>query len=685
MANKEASIRVTIRRQAFENSLRSMVSSTKSAGKKMGSALKEPMSKGIEAAKSAFGDLIGTVKNGVNVALSLGGALSFGTALKTAADSQKVYLQLSHSLSTFSKKAITAAEAQGMVENVADRTKVNIDELQQSMLQLASASGKVDIEKLLERAASQARRLGVEGTFISRVYTRLVAKGVAKSAEEAENLTEQFNTLMRTTLGLDIDEAIEPNDMAEIAAFMNTTNDDAGKLIALLGMGGDKIAKDFGQITQIIEELGLNLGRSKGIDDMTKKLKLPKDTLDATASSLENMFKIADLGPKKFAEMADAMAGDRAGQAIKKIIGEEFVIKAKTGKVTKKEWELKVGNIKKEIENLSKTTVDRTKLEKMDAAHKETITAKFDHAMNKMKEAFTQPKMIKAVDSLADHLPKLAEAIADLVSFVAENPMQALGLGAGIKVGGAALSGFGGSLMKGMGEKYVTALKGAFGFGKKEMIDAASKSGKIAQTAAKLAGDKTIGAATSVASKIVGIGTALTAGVAVGSMIHKYVTAPQAQEAAKKTEKAREATFTAKEILRHPERATTEEKVSALKKVREAQKDLPGSLISVESAMGTLASLFTDAKHPMTTFMEESMKLSESEKGLVNSMEQQIRQQKEHSDALRRVKDSANALSDAFTSMSNSVPGGMAGGGGGPRGTKHLATRPGSEPRPQSQ
>lgn len=683
MATKEASIKVTIRRQAYETSLRSMVASTAEAGRKMGRALKEPMSKGIEAAKSSFNDLVGTIKNGVSVALSLGGALSFGTAIKTATDSQKAYLQLAHSLSTFSKETVTAAEAQAMVERVADDTRVNIDELQRSMLQLASAAGKVDIEKLLERAVSQARRLGMEGTFVSRVYTRLVAKGVAKTAEEAENLTEQFNTLFRQMLGVDIDEAIDPMDVAELAGFINTTGNTAAEMLRLISLGGEKIAKDFGKANEIVEELGLSLKQTKGIEDMTKKLKLPKGVIKATNSALENMLAIADRGPEKFSKMADAMAGDIAGQALKQIVGEELIVKARTGKVTKKEWELRVGQLRKELKDLSDLTVDRKAVEKADAAHKETMSAKFDHAMNKMKEAFTQPGVVKAIDKLADHLPKLAEALADLVSFVAENPLKALGIGAGIKVGGAALTGFGGTLMKGMGESYVNALKGAFGFGKKEMISAASSSGKIAQTAAKLASDKTVGAATSVASKIVGIGTALTAGVAVGGMVHKFVTGPQAEAAAKKTEKAAEARFEAREILRHPEKAAPEEKLAAIKKVREAQEDLPGSLISMESAMGFLAAAFTDVKHPMTAFMEESTKLVDTEFQLKNSIKEQIQEQTKQTEAMRRLRASVNAVTDEFTLMSHAAPTGLSRGGG-PRGTEHLAAKPGAEAKSQS-
>jgi hypothetical protein len=49
--------------------------------------------------------------------------------------------------------------------------------------------------------------------------------------------------------------------------------------------------------------------------------------------------------------------------------------------------------------------------------------------MNKIEEAFMQPKMMAAVDKLAKKLPELAEALAKFVDFAVDNPIKT-GLGA---------------------------------------------------------------------------------------------------------------------------------------------------------------------------------------------------------------------------------------------------------------
>jgi hypothetical protein len=70
-----------------------------------------------------------------------------------------------------------------------------------------------------------------------------------------------------------------------------------------------------------------------------------------------------------------------------------------------------------------------------------------------MEQAFTKPEMIEAIEKLAENLPQLAEAVADLVAWASENPGKAGGLALGAKTalpfGAGLLGSLAGLLFKG--------------------------------------------------------------------------------------------------------------------------------------------------------------------------------------------------------------------------------------------
>jgi hypothetical protein len=459
MTTRQAGIRVTLDTAQFQAGMRNMERSSKATGAKMGRVMSSAWSAGLGSVKKTLGGMASSLMNNIKLAATVGGTIATGALIKGAVESRVAYLQLADAMTTFTGKATDAAEVEEMVKRVAEETRIPIDKLSGQLLQLAAVAGKVDIETLLERSASQARRLGLEGEFISRVYTRLVAKGVAQTAVEAENLTEQFNTLFRSMLGVDLDEAIDPMDVAELAGFINTTGNTAAEMLKLISLGGEKIAKDFGKANEIVEELGLSLKQSKGIDEMNKKLKLKRGLIDTNSTALENMMRIAELGPKKFTAMADALAGDVAGAALKEIVGEEFLVKAKLGDVSRKEWDLRIEELRAQLGDLGDLVVDRQRIESSDAKHKDTAAANIDHAMNKVREAFTQPKMIAAIETLASKLPELAEGVADIIEFIVENPMLSAGIGIGARVAAPALFEMGKTALFGKaGEEVATGL-----------------------------------------------------------------------------------------------------------------------------------------------------------------------------------------------------------------------------------
>ncbi len=620
---REAAIRVSLRKNELKSDVRSIESRFKAAGKRIGAALRAPISAGLDSAKQSISNIGGEIRNTFKMAATLGGAITVGGAVKSAMEAQTAYLQLGDALTTFSKQSWEAADAQAMVARVADQTKIPIGDLRTTLFQLASASEKIDIEKLLERAGSQARRLGMEGDYIAEVYSRLIAKGVAETAEETENLTEQFNYLFRTMLGESLQDAIGPNDVAELAAYIGTTKNNAAEMLKLISMSGEKVKKDFGKANEVVEELGLSLGQTKGIDEYTKKLKLPKGVIDKNKTALENMIAIAELGQKKFDAYANALSTDTAGPALKHVIGVEFF----EGKVSKKKWDLRIEELKKELADLGDLVVDRTKLEAADLRHKKTINADVNDAMNKLAKTFSDEKMQKAISDLSKHLPTLAEGLADLVSWIVENPWKAAAAAGGVKIGGAALAGAAGAALPaagkalfGLGGAGAAAAGGAAGGGAAAAaggagavaggtaaagkagllwrgIAAAGKGtvGGLAKAGASSAGASagTAGAAMTAAA---GVGAAAAGGALVGTIIHRSVLDPKAKADFETFEKALDVLSLGSGARRSG--TDIETKQAALNEIHSVISQLERGNSWWTELSGGLASEFSDARSP---------------------------------------------------------------------------------------
>jgi hypothetical protein len=337
------------------------------------------------------------------------------------------------------------------------------------------------------------------------------------------------------------------------------------------------------------------------------------------------------------------------------------------GKDFKEAKEIGMDAFRKSLSDATESTWDYKKM--MDVAadiRAEDPAKKMREAMDRIQRAFTQPEMIEAIEALAKQLPWLAKKMAELISWIAENPFKAIGAYGGLKLGLPALGGFASNL----GAQLLPKVKGIFGI-----------AGKAAVTAAKTAATTTVSAATTVATSLkagaAGAGTAFlgvlgsaAVGAAIGSAIHAYITGPQAEEAAKKAEKAEEVGIRGRQIAVSPT-ATIEEKVAAAKEIRRQQMKLPETLATFESGMGFVAAAFTDVKSPLEQVEERQQRLKRAHDDLTNS----IKLQRAGLDTSRSGLDRfAKALEWHAGKLEREAP------TGGPRGTSHLANKPGAEP-----
>lgn len=486
--------------------MRSLGSSVAKTGTRMGKALKGPLTDGFKSAKDAASGMLSTLKGAVSTVVTLGGALSAAGLVKSAVEAETAYIQLAGQLSESTGAAIDQADAQALVERVVKKTKGSLDEARASLRQLAGVGDLDKIEDSMERTAFQAKRLGVETDLVGRATSRVLAKGIAKSAEEAELLLERMSAFGRTVLGVDPDEAIDPNDIAEFSSFVNRTNSGVEDMIFLLGKSANQV-KDMGSAFVLIEELGELLNTKEGLKTLRKESRGATKDLSLANGAVENLFQILETGDVRAIEALRKGFSAMGKASLSDLLGGQLEMKIGSGEVTEQEIKDFAKNLREEMGKAGENLAIQNRIQKTNAELLGTSGANFQDALNKVEIAFSKPQMLAAIDRLADKLPALAEEIANIVDFIAEKPLQAALIALGARIALAAAGGFGGAAAKGV----AGAVGGRFA--------AAQAASKAVQTAA-LGGGATValgktGAGAVLAGKA-GLGAAATgaAGVA---------------------------------------------------------------------------------------------------------------------------------------------------------------------------
>lgn len=628
MATRDGVVKLTLKPGAFQSGMRRMTSMVKSAGIKMGQALKEPMNKGIEAARTSMSNMLDDLTSGLKTAATLGGAVSFGGMIRGAVMARGKYIALAHSIETYSKESTTAAQVQAAMEQTAENTGETLEELGITMNQLAAVPGGIkNIAPTLERATMQAKRLGLQGEFVARVYTRLMAKGLADTAEEAEILTEKINEFGRTALGIDVDEAIDPMDVAEYAAFIKRMNSGIDESQALLGMTGDSV-KDLGQALMFFEEMGLALATTEGLDNLRKATKLSKDDINLTKGSVENLLVVLEKkGPKAFKALLDSFGPDEAKLALSEVIGKEIMVKAEAGELTEEEWQLRIGGIRKELDKAKNSVFNYGRIVATDNKLKTGAMANFKRAMNVLSSALADERMMKAIGDMSKYLPQLAEKIAGFVSWVISRPGQAVVAYIAVKVGGVFLT---------------TAVRTAAASGMAKLMAILAAQAAASKGAGRLMG---AGGAGAMATTLGGLGAAAGVGAAVGYGIYEIGAKPELTEG---FDNLRDASTTLFDVSTAMKSASVEKKKAALEDVKaklKVMKEGPGFWETVTGAVVSTASdiglTSEKIKAPAEEYAAKAEALKKAQTDLIDSIKKMSTAANSAGDNLNKVGEAA--------------------------------------------
>lgn len=430
MAQRESSLRVTIKNQGFLAGMRQLVTKTKQAGTKMGKLLSGPMKAGFKSAVGSMKGMMDDLSGHMKTAATLGGAISVGKFVKDAVEMQTVYRNIEHNLSKVNRSVKSWRDVQEMILPIADRTGQDVVSMAQAFNTVFGATG--DLE-----------------------YTKAVLEGIGTVATVSGQDAAKYGELMQIAY-------------RKFGVAGEEANELLAKLDRQMGIGGmsiDDMSARFGVMATEAAEAGF-----KGADGMARLIGLVGALDDENATpALKQMFAILKDGTSAAANLqknagikftADMDAIDKVRETLKSARGRKTAELTFTGDVRRvydtliKPFDEAVEDAKKQglkgkaltqaglkafddaMAKLGAETANYTDLQIKAAKRiEDDPTVAMRKALNKMAAAFQDKRMMDAIERLAKMLPGVADGFVGIMDFILRNPMLSAGGFVGAKLG----------------------------------------------------------------------------------------------------------------------------------------------------------------------------------------------------------------------------------------------------------
>ena len=461
MAAKEASVKLTLDGSSYLVAIKRVGDLTEKAAKSGQTGFLN-MKRGVDAAKRSLGDLASGVGNVAKMALTLGGAFSFGTAVTDAVKLQSTYKNLAFSIEAGTGKATSWTAVQADLQGAADRTGRTTEEMGAAFAAVFRETGNAeDAKAALDAIGTAATASGHSVEQVANVVAVLGDKFGITGAQAGGSLATLLQLANQGGVSFEeMDRILNMTGASARAAGMSGA-EGFSTMIALMNKGGDALGsmrKALSAVPALIDQMadpavGKQIKQNFGVDVKTSagQIKSANDVLAGIMAKTQ---------------------GDRAklGKVFK---GEQLKVVTELGAPFRKAFEETSGDVatktKAGLDAFSKSLTDAGKgakdeawLRAKAAERANDPERKLAQAKELLTRAFEKPEMIRAIEDLAAALPKLAKYMAKALSFAVEHPALAAGLVGGAKVGGAFLGG----AMEGVGRK-IAAEIGASAVGRK--------------------------------------------------------------------------------------------------------------------------------------------------------------------------------------------------------------------------
>lgn len=525
MADRDAKVRLNLAANGFLTQLQQLQAAAKDfekavegvgdggekASKKLG-AFGTAAKAGLGAAKTSLSELGSSLKSTLTMIGTFGGALSVAGAARGALELKQSYKDIAFGLQAGTEKAVTWQSVQTQIEGTAGRWKQSNKDVAATYGELAT---RMNDAKKASAATESIAKFALAGVAPMQTLTRIAASLTEQFKIKPEGLDDglaQVVALARKAK-MPIDE-LEPK-MQQLGATAKTMGmEGAAGLQKMMGMlvlaagTGKNTRQTFTEITDLFAKLS----DPSFLKDIGQKMHLKLDNHGTPKDHVMEMI-VAHSGGKheelaKFFSGADLALVTAFGAVYKKAAdGTKGDLQAKT--------HAGLAALDEAMKQAGKSEFNAAEVDRQAADNAQDAHAKIQDALNRLETAFTKPKMIDALEKLADIAPKVVDALAKLLGFAVDHPKTAVAAVVGAKVGSAVVPAVTGSLLsaggKGLwkmaaklfGRSAATAAAGAEGA-------AAAEGTAAAGGAAAAAGGVTAAAAALAAAPVV-----ITAGAAL--------------------------------------------------------------------------------------------------------------------------------------------------------------------------
>jgi len=393
------------------------------------------MGKGIDAVKNEVSGLSGRFKDLLKAQLAMVTGMAFTGIIGKVVDFKSNLIGLQNELERATGRTVDLADMQERFERAASKTGRTASEM------LAAFQGVRDTTQNLEYA-EETLELAATAANAAKKPVEAMAAVVGELNKRFEITADQAPEAMAKVIDHASRGAFPLENIGAIMEKLGPTMKEAGLtgtrgLNVMLGMFedvGNKLGTTEQKLTGVQNAM-LNLSQPGRLLAIAKALRLKGDDLIDEKDSIATMRRILQEGDKGVGQLREKFVGPEERKAISMLIEpfEKAHAKATERGATAQEA-LKEGlaAFDEQIQKFGKSSTDYAKLQEQAARQLDSPEAKLRAALERIQEAFRAPGMIRAIETVADKLPVLAEALAKMISFTVDHPLIA---------GGAALGG----------------------------------------------------------------------------------------------------------------------------------------------------------------------------------------------------------------------------------------------------
>jgi Phage-related minor tail protein len=442
---REAAIKVNLDSAEFLGELRRMAVDLKKTSEE-GKRQFKGIAAGVNAAKSAMSRMADTAKRGLSTVLTLGGAFSFGAAVKGAVELDTRMRALSFRVATATGQMRDSREIQNLLERSATMTGRSTEEMAGAFDTVFSATKNLEYSKsVLGAIGDTATGTGESVETVATVAQQLQRKFGLAATDARDALAQIFEGAQQG--GPKFQDFAGVIDLvgAELLQAGVTGKRGLGFLIGALNQAD---AESGGLQKQVagLQQFFTKLGNPRQLAAMAKALGIDSRKLLNEKDALKRLDVFLGAGQKGLDTLRAHFIGPEESKQLRILFTDPFekaLNRAKASGLRGKDAvDQALSVLHHGMDEFGKAQLTGADVAKRAAEERERPEARIRAALDRLQQAVAQPETINALNELSALLPGAAKVFGNFLSFAARHPLLAGTLGVGANVGMSFLGGF---------------------------------------------------------------------------------------------------------------------------------------------------------------------------------------------------------------------------------------------------